>query len=570
MKTKNDNNTLTLAYENSQTVIAKLEGHSTQQPNKTAITFGALDWSYSRLWLEVLAWSVHVSSQTKCGDLVLIFLPQGPDAIASFFGVMHAGAVPSFMPLPSAKQDSEVYWRSHQQLLELIAPVAIVTNGSHAAELYQVFPRSLTKILVLEDILAIDSENRATVIPFYANAEDTALLQHSSGTTGLKKGVALSHQAIVRQVEIYSQALGANSSDVVVSWLPLYHDMGLVACTLMPLMLGQTLVLLDPFEWVIRPVSLFEAITIYGGTLVWLPNFSFDHLRRAVRKTDFEFELSSVRGFINCSEPCKAQTFDRFVSTFAEWGISFNQLQVCYAMAETVFALSQTRLGESVRRLRVQGDRLLTHEVVPDPDGDVELLSCGQLLQGCSVEISQTTDYSAGGGQEIICIGEIVVSTPFLFEGYYKRPEQTQEVLHDMKYHTRDLGFMHEGELYVLGRKDDLLISNGRNYFAHEIEQIANLVEGVKAGRNVAIGLFNPEIGSEEIYLVQEVGKMSDIQAKTLRRFVREAVQQQLGLALRDVVLVPAGWLTKTTSGKISRESNEHKLVEMLANNSIQ
>lgn len=528
---------------------------------KPAIVHGGRQWSYDAFGQEIARWRWRIGQCVGHQGVVLIFMPQTPEAVACFFGVMAAGAIPSFMPLPSAKQEPARYWAGHAKLLDLIEPAAIVTVRAHAEPLARLCAGKATRVLVADDAQDAGPINS---ISGHAPADGgIALLQHSSGTTGLKKGVALSHEVIFLQLDAYSGVLGATADDVVVSWLPTYHDMGLIACTVMPMLLGQTLVLLDPFDWVAAPATLFEAVTRHGGHWVWLPNFAFEHLRRTVTPDPARFDLAGVKAFIDCSEPCKATTFDRFAEAFAAIGVRQEQLQVCYAMAETVFAVSQTRPGHAAGRLRVSGERLAVHDVVPSPDGDVELLSCGQLLPGCEVHI----EHAAGDGyvSPVLNVGEIVVSAPFLFSGYHHRPEITAKVLAQGRYRTRDLGFVHAGELYVLGRKDDLLISNGRNYFAHEVEQLANGVEGIKAGRNVAVGVFNAEIGSEEIYLVQEHGEAAPDEARRLRRRVREVVQEALGLALRDVVLVPPGWLVKTTSGKISRDANKTKLADRLA-----
>ncbi|MCP5149644.1 MAG: AMP-binding protein [Chromatiales bacterium] len=546
------------------TVTEAILANAARLGDKDAVVFGDGALCYRDLGVAIERWGAYLADKVEKQNIVLIFLPQGAEAIVAFFGAMAIGAVPSFMPLPNSKQDPERYWAAHRALLELVTPKVVISTANHAPRLADACRGLDTTIIPIGDVdLALMSESAGSIATRRPQTDDIALLQHSSGTTGLKKGVALTHTAIALQIEAYAAALGATENDSVASWLPLYHDMGLIACTVMPLMLGQTILLLDPFEWVSEPRSLFRTITDHSATWVWLPNFAFDHLRRAVEVDGGHYDLSSVKAFINCSEPCKAATFDRFAQAFASIGVRPEQLQVCYAMAETVFAISQTPSSAPATRLRVVGKRLAEHVVEPDPAGDVELLSCGTLVSGSSVRIqvdgSRPGDADAGRD-----VGEIIVSAPFLFAGYYRRPEITETVLEAGRYRTRDLGFVHEGELYVLGRKDDLLISNGRNFFAHEIEQIANQVEGIKAGRGVALGIFNPDVGSEEVYLVQEVSDLDSGSARALRRAVRQRVEDALALALRDVVLVQPGWLVKTTSGKISREANHAKLAEHL------
>ena len=545
-----------------QNLYSHIQTHANNTPNKAAIIFKDVSISYEKVndfTHKVRAW-INQQNIEK-GRIGLIFLPQTPQAIMWFFGLMSAGIIPSFMPLPSHKQDKEKYWESHKQLIELTNPSLIITTNEWLP--------AFDEVTEAIECTVYDNDMLSSYVPNETVNDTTyqvAFLQHSSGTTGLKKGVALSHEAVMDQIESYSASLSATSDDVIVSWLPIYHDMGLIACTIMPLIMGQTIVLLDPFEWVSKPISLLQAITKYGGTLVWLPNFSFEHLRRTIKPSKFEsLDLSTVRAFINCSEPCKAETFDRFFKHFQDIGVTQEKLQVCYAMAETVYAVTQTEIGSIANKIWVDEQALLENRVLLTKFGEgSQLLSCGKVIEGCQVKIlyPDSSNLVSSGH-----VGEIVISGKFLFEGYYHRPEKTKEVFDGLYYRTRDLGFIHDGELYVLGRRDDLIISNGRNYFAHEIESIVNDLPNIKPGRNVALGVYNEQIGSNEIYLVQERIKDESTDEdfdKQLIKIIRQAVQDEVGLLLRDVVLVDAAWLHKSSSGKISRELNKSKLLKIL------
>ncbi len=539
-----------------------IQMHADNLSDKSAIVFKDTIVSYSQLdgfTQKVRNW---VDEQgIEKGRIGFIFLPQTPQAIMWFFGLMSAGIVPSLMPLPSHKQDKKKYWESHQQLIELTNPSLVITT----AEWLSTFEDITENIeCTVHDSELLSSYTSNKIIE--DNKGEIAFLQHSSGTTGLKKGVALSHTAVIDQIKSYSESLSATSDDVIVSWLPIYHDMGLIACTIMPLVLGQTIVLLDPFEWVSKPISLLQAITDYKGTLVWLPNFGFEHLRRTIKPKKFDgLDLSSIRAFINCSEPCKAETFDRFTDHFNEIGVTLEKLQVCYAMAETVYAVTQTEVGKVASKIWIDDDALLDNKVqLTIAEKGVQLLSCGKVVDGCQVIIlNPDTNDLADSDQ----VGEIVISGSFLFDGYYHRPEKTEEVFDGTSYRTRDLGFIHEDELYVLGRKDDLIISNGRNYFAHEIEQHVNALPDIKAGRNVVLGIYNDQIGSNEIYLVQERSQnqlVDENMEKGLIKKIRQTIQENMGLLLRDVILVQPSWLHKSSSGKISRNLNKNKLLSLL------
>ncbi len=275
---------------------------------------------------------------------MLIMLSHSPAMYYSFVGAMLCGCIPSMMPCPSEKQDPVKFWESHRELFKRIGAGAILTSAENAESIRKNMPGQPLKILLAEQCQA-PVENCEPIKP---GLDDVALIQHSSGTTGLKKGVQLSYGAIAAQIASYSNALGLVGSDCIASWLPLYHDMGLIACFILPLTLGLPVVSLDAFEWVNRPALLFEAIQAHRCTHVWLPNFAFHHLCRAV-DPERGYALDSIKAFTNCSEPCKPETFDLFLETFAGCGVHEGQLQACYAMAETVFAVTQTDNREAAQ-----------------------------------------------------------------------------------------------------------------------------------------------------------------------------------------------------------------------------
>lgn len=488
------------------------------------------------------------------GDVVLIFLPTSPDVLASFVGAMMAGAVPALMPLPSAKQHPAVYWESHRALLRRIKPKVLLTDRASAAEMTRNnLHRGRRTILAIEDVPAAP----VAVPTPTAGQADVALLQHSSGTTALKKGVMLSHGAILRQVEAYAASLGATGADAVATWLPLYHDMGLIACSIMPLILGQTVTILDPFAWVARPAGLLDAAERYGCRFVWMPNFAFEHMARTVPES-WAGDLSGIRAFINCSEPCKPETFDRFRRRFAAHGLRADALQVCYAMAETVFAVSQTAPGAAPRVIEVDRAALRDERrarPVSVAGQGIGLLSNGAVLPGLTVAIRDPETHEPLGER---AVGEIAVAGAFLFDGYHNAPDITAERLRGGTYFTRDLGFLADGELFVLGRKDDLIIVNGRNLHAHEVEAIAADVPGVKAGRVVAFGVFSEVNSSEELVIVAERAS-ADADDAGIARALRERVFDETNIDAKDIRIVDADWLVKTTSGKMSREKNREK-----------
>ncbi len=486
------------------------------------------------------------------GGQILIFLRHVPDLYGSFFGAMASGFTPAFLPCASPRQDQKIYWSSHQQLLSKVKPIAIVTDSTVLAEM-------TAGGLSLEGIHLILADKIGAAALTFVDAPETAigLLQHSSGTTGLKKGVALSYSSIVAQLESYAAAVQLNQSDVIASWLPLYHDMGLIACMIMPAYFGIPVIHIDPFWWVSRPASLMDAIVGNGGTLCWLPNFAFEHLASTVGRSAGNYDLSGVRAFINCSEPVKAATFEKFAAAFARSGVTANQLQCCYAMAETVFAVSQTDLGIPPTQIRVSPTSIERGQIPIVSDAGVSLLETGTPIAGITVEtVDESRNLLPTG-----TVGEIRISGDFIFSSYNCDPESTADRLSDGYYYSRDIGFLRDGKLYVLGRCDDLIIINGRNLYAHEIESSLAGIAGLKPGRAVAIAVFDERVGSLALVILAERIVGAEIE-QDMKRDVTNQILSTFEVTPRAIEILHEGELIKTTSGKISRSENLKRFLE--------
>jgi acyl-CoA synthetase (AMP-forming)/AMP-acid ligase II len=492
------------------------------------------------------------------GDVVVVSLRHGANLFGYFLGAVLLGAVPSFMPFPSPKQDAHRFWHDHLRLFARVRPRLLVTYRENAPAAESACNEIGIPVLVATEELRhpTDSVLEADLPGLTASADDLACLQHSSGTTGLKKGVMLTHGAIERQVAAYSERLRLTQADVIASWLPLYHDMGFVACFLMPIVSGVAVVALDPFEWVLRPSSLLEAISTYRATLCWQPNFAFSHLVNTARPSA-TFDLSTMRAFINCSEPCKPAAFSRFLERFAGAGLTSDRLQVCYAMAENVFAVTQTVPDAPARVASFARDPFERHHVLTSTgDGRVEFVSCGTPIAGVDLEIRDATGGSLAAGR----VGEVTIRSPYLFDGYYLQPEVTEERLKAGWYRTGDLGFLDCGELFITGRLDDMIIVNGRNYYAHEIEDVISLLPGVVPGRSVAIQVDDDSSGAAAVAVIAEY--LEDRDPSSLATTIKNEVFDSMTLALRTVAMVPRGSLVKTTSGKMSRSENRRRFIE--------
>lgn len=506
------------------------------------------------------------------GDVVILILEHGEELIEAFFGAVLHGAIPSIMPFLTEKLAPEAYQASLSALFEITRPAAVITSPKYLEEVRQAIQMATPPaILLCDQVSKVANLDFSKLKGQQRQAQDILLLQHSSGTTGLQKGVALSHQAVFNQLDAYANAIRLNPDDVIVSWLPLYHDMGLIAGFIMPLLKGVPLVLLSPFDWVRAPYRLMHAITEYNGTLCWLPNFAFNFCAQKIRDRDLQgVNLNSLRAVINCSEPMHWTSHAMFRQRFQPYGLSPAALSTCYAMAENVFAVTQGRIGKTVSLDRIDPQALLTRqeaETCLQDDHSLKMVSAGQPLENVRLRVLD----SRGADLPERNIGEIALQSDCMLTGYYHRPDLTEKSFLDGWYLTGDLGYLAKGELYITGRKKDLIIVGGKNIYPQDLERLANETPGVHPGRVAAFGVFDERAGTEEVVLVAEAEHHSSLESQAALRLaneIRQRVTAGSDIALRYVEIVGKNWLVKTSSGKIARRANREKyLSEFRRNN---
>jgi acyl-CoA synthetase (AMP-forming)/AMP-acid ligase II len=482
-------------------------------------------------------------------DLVVIAHTQSLESIYAFWGALLLGAIPSMFPTLTEKLDPTLYLHNLAELVQLSDVRAVLTTDAFAPTMRACVG---CPVFASGDLCAQGEPSQAAIDP-----HEIAFLQHSSGTTGLQKGVALSHDAVLNQLAHYADAIALRADDVIVSWLPLYHDMGLIAGFLLPLIQGVPLVLMSPFDWVARPALLLRAIHEYGGTLCWLPNFAYNHLARRVRPRDVEgVSLATMRMFINCSEPVYNDSHQLFVERFAPHGVRREMLAVSYAMAENVFAVTQTQTATAARLDYVERAALETRIALPaypDAEGTVVKVSCGAPINGTEVRAMVQHDEAWVTLPER-CVGELFVRSNCMLTGYYRRDDL--DPFHDGWYHTGDMGYLADGEVYVTGRVKDLIINGGKNLYPQDIEAVVNSVAGVHPGRAVAFGVPDAREGTELIAVIAEADSDDAAEQQRIAAAIRQTVARALGVTVSFVEVVDGRWLIKTSSGKISRAAN--------------
>ena len=500
------------------------------------------------------------------GEVVVLILQHSEELLYSFWGSILHGAIPSIMPFLTEKLSPERYRADLASLISVTRPAAIVTYPEFEADVRSTLTAGdpvraviLTNQFEPEGELSLD-----TLRGFERNAGDIVLLQHSSGTTGLQKGVALSHRAVFNQLDAYNKSLSLNDGDVIVSWLPLYHDMGLIAGFLMPILSGIHLVLMSPFDWVRAPYRLMQSISSYRGTLVWLPNFAYNFCAQKIRDRHIEgVDLSSLRAVINCSEPVRWESHRAFFEHFEKYGLRRTALQTCYAMAENVFAVTQSRLGSEPLIVEVDREVFMTERVARIPyDGrpSMKMMSSGFPLENVLIRILDEN----GNDLPDNVIGEVALKSDCMLTGYFNRPDLTEKAFRNGWYLTGDYGFISEGELFVSGRKKDMIIVGGKNVYPQDLEMLSYEVPGVHAGRSVAFGMYDEEQGTEEVVIIAEGDSEDVAEQQRIADALRAHITKNSAIALRHVKVVGPKWILKTSSGKTARSANREKFLEEL------
>ena len=554
------------------TFSQRLQSLHSRTPERVAVTLqhsGRPDFSISyRQLLRGATGYAHTYARfgIKPGEVLILILQHSDDLVYAFWGAILHGAIPSIMPFLTEKLSPERYRADLAALISVTKPTAIVTYPEFETDVRGALKDGdSVRAVIITDKLEPQAEPDFDSLPgMQRSPEDIVFLQHSSGTTGLQKGVALSHRAVFNQLTAYGQALGLNESDVIVSWLPLYHDMGLIAGFLMPILSGNQLVLSSPFDWVRAPYKLMQSVSQYKGTISWLPNFAYNFCAQKIRDRYLEgVDLSSWRAVINCSEPVRWESHHAFYERFKSYGLKFEALQCSYAMAENVFGVTQSDLSRPPKVHEIDREAFMVERVArPAMDGRpaMKMMSSGKPLANTKVRVLDENGEDVAEGK----IGELALKSDCMLTGYYNRPEATQKAFLNGWYLTGDYGYMLDGEVFVSGRKKDMIIVGGKNVYPQDLESLTYEVPGVHAGRSVAFGIFDEEAGTEDVVIIAEVDSNDPAEQENIANAIRQHVTKNSAVALRYVKVVDPKWVVKTSSGKTARSANKEKVLKEL------
>lgn len=500
--------------------------------------------------------------------VVLLLLPHSPELFLLQIGLVLGGKIPAVLPWPTTRVDGEKYQRNLLHQLGNLPADHLVTLPRLAENLESLLSFPVTGFPIgnhasFDGMFAARLRDAPTGVRPCASPplpDDVLFLQFSGGTTGTQKCIVVTEKMLEEQISRLRGALHPADDACVVSWLPLYHDMGLIACLYFPLITGIPSVHFAASDWLLKPELLFQFIETYKGSLCWLPNFAFSYLAQRKDSMLGAYSLGHMRAWINCSEPVRERSFREFAGRFDSWGVPRESLQACYAMAENVFAVTQSAGSgpATVERSKVAGvasvDSPKAFELL-----DEVFVSSGRCLAGMSVRISAPD----GACCPELETGEIQISSACIFGGYWSQDGFARaSFTDDGWYRTGDLGFTQGEDLYVIGRIKDIIIVAGQNVFPEDVELIASQASGVQAGRVVAFGVDNDELGTQSIAVVAEMaGEFDAGRAGQIEQEVRRLLIASLGMAPRHVSIVPRRWVVKSTAGKISRRDTRSRFL---------
>lgn len=510
-------------------------------------------WGDVRARAEAVAGGL-VAAGIAPGDRIALIYPTGIDFFAALFGTLLAGAVPVPLYPPVRLGRLDEYFRRTARMLELARARLVLADPRVQRILGEAIaiaqPPFGCKTL---DQLPKAASAAVSFPPVPIRPDDLALVQYSSGTTVDPKPVALSHRAIVAQID----ALNRFWSDTpehkhsCVSWLPLYHDMGLIGCVFPALSRDASLTLIGPELFIARPALWLSALSKYRGTISPAPNFGYALCLSRVSDEEVEgLDLSAWEAALNGAEAAVPATMRAFAARFARHGFRAEALTPVYGLSEAALAVTFSDLAEPFVAERFDREALAREgQARVDPEGR-EISSVGRPLPGYAVRVADENGLAVPDGT----IGRVWASGPSLMTGYLDQPEATGHALREGWLDTGDLGFLHRGDLYLTGRAKDVVILRGRNYAPEEIERAVDSVPGVRTGCAVAAS-FLPEgaDGEQLVLLVESARGVSAERRAALPRACRDAVLGAVGVPVGELALLAPGTLPRTSSGKLRR-----------------
>jgi len=547
--------------DESVTLIDVLNWHIRTHPNRPHVQLYTDESDGEAItFLQLKTAAIHIAGGLlqrglEPAEPVALMLPTGPDYFYSFFGILLAGGIPVPIYPPARPSQLEDHMRRHVRILKncLAKTFITVAEAKGVAQLLKSQVPNLQHILSTTELISSTTPSTLPVI----STNDIAFIQYTSGSTGAPKGVVLTHANLLANIRAMGHAMNVSSKDVFVSWLPLYHDMGLIAAWLGSLYFAVLFVVMPPLSFLARPERWFHAIHFYHGTLSASPNFGYEYcLRRLVDEDLKGLDLSSWRAAFNGAESVSPETLTNFSQRFESFGFNKNAMTPVYGLAESTVGLAFPPLNRGPVIDRVERSTFMRTGVArPTQDNDelaLKFVSNGAPLPQHQIRVIDSAGHELPERHE----GRLEFQGPSSTSGYYRDAEKTQSLFDDDWLDSGDLAYIANGELFVTGRIKDIIIKAGRNIYPHELEEAVGNIAGIRTGRVAVFGSKDERSKTERLIVVAETYSKDNNELEQLRTAINELTMDLTGTPADDVVLAPPGSVLKTSSGKIRRAAS--------------
>jgi acyl carrier protein len=485
-------------------------------------------------------------------DRIALMLPTGLDFFIAFFGVLYAGAIPVPIYPPMQLAKIEEFMRRQAGILRNAEARVLVTvpEGLRFATLLR---RQVPSIEAVESVQSLSAAAAEIQLPIAHDGTTTALIQYTSGSTGDPKGVVLSHANLLANIREIGEAIGATSAEVFVSWLPLYHDMGLIGAWLGSLYFAASLYVMSPVSFVARPTSWLWAMHRYRATISAAPNFAFEMCAARIDDAQLRgLDLSALKLLANGAEPVSVSTMRRFIERFQPCGFHPEAMAPVYGLAENAVAVTLPPLGRGPVIDRVNREALSGGKAKPAKKGDenaIEFAACGHPLPDTEIRIVDDLGREAGDRTE----GRLEFRGPSATSGYFRNQTKTRALFHDGWLDTGDRAYIANGDLFVTGRTKDIIIRAGQHIYPHEVEEALGEIDGIQRGGVAVFGIPGLGSGTERMIIVAETSEADPLARDQLRANAQKTTAEIVGAPAEDIVLVVPGTVPKTSSGKLRR-----------------
>ena len=543
--------------DQAQTLIEALEYHVERQPDRLSVFLyedqKETPITYRDLWQGAIAYAAGLAAAGLMpGRTVAIMLPTSKEYLFTFYGTLLAGGVPVPLYPPARLTTIEDHLTRHVGILKSCGAALMITipEAKPIAWLLRAQVESLRAVMVPADFPASDP----SFVPVKASSGQVGFLQYTSGSTGQPKGVVLTHANLLANVRAMGKAARATSADVFVSWLPLYHDMGLIGGCFATMYLSFPVVLMSPLAFLARPSAWLRAIHRHGGTISGGPNFSYELCLRRIPEHELEgLDLSSWRFAFNGAEPVSPETMTGFTERFSKYAFRKNAMSPVYGLAECSVGLAFTPPGQPWQvdlldreQFSTTGDAVAAREGDPAP---LKVVACGHAIPDHEMRVVD------GAGLELPdrAEGALQFRGPSTTSGYYRNPEATKALFDGEWVNSGDRAYLSDGMLYITGREKDIIIRGGRNISPYELEEAVGDVQGVRRGCVAVFGSMDTASGTERIVVLAETRQMDSASQETIRQRINDLALNLIGSPVDDIVLAPPHTVPKTSSGKIRR-----------------